>query len=55
MGDSVSACSGEILSLAIEGAESAALAAEPDNLVLRAARALATEAGLEGQALLHLL
>jgi len=55
MGDSVSACSGEILSLAIEGADSAALAAEPDNLVLRAARALATEAGLEGQALLHLL
>lgn len=55
MGDAVSACSGEILSLAIEGAEGAALAAEPDNLVLRAARALAAEAGLEGQALLHLL
>jgi 4-diphosphocytidyl-2-C-methyl-D-erythritol kinase len=55
MGDSVSACSGEILSLAIEGAEGAALAAEPDNLVLRAARVLAAEAGLEGQALLHLL
>ncbi|MCX7370417.1 MAG: 4-(cytidine 5'-diphospho)-2-C-methyl-D-erythritol kinase, partial [Alphaproteobacteria bacterium] len=34
MGDTVSARSGEILSLAIEGAESAALAAEPDNLVL---------------------
>ena len=55
MGDTVSACSGEILSLAIEGAEGGALDAEPDNLVLRAARALATEAGLEGQALLHLL
>lgn len=55
MGDTVSACSGEILSLAIEGAEGGALDAEPDNLVMRAARALATEAGLEGQALLHLL
>ena len=43
------------MSLAIEGAESGALAAEPDNLVLRAARALATEAGLEDHALLHLL
>ncbi|MFM7416001.1 MAG: 4-(cytidine 5'-diphospho)-2-C-methyl-D-erythritol kinase, partial [Alphaproteobacteria bacterium] len=31
-GDTVSACSGEILSLAIEGAEGAALDAEPDNL-----------------------
>jgi 4-diphosphocytidyl-2-C-methyl-D-erythritol kinase len=55
MGDTVSARSGEILSLAIEGSESAALDAEPDNLVLRAARALATEAGLEDHALLHLL
>ena len=55
MGDAVSACSGEILSLAIEGAEGAALGAEPDNLVLRAARALAQAAGFEGQALLHLL
>ena len=55
MGDTLSAASGEILSLAVEGAESAALKAEPDNLVLRAARALATEAGVEAQALLHLL
>ena len=55
MGDAVSACSGEILSLAIEGAEGGALAAEPDNLVLRAARRLAEAAGVEGQALLHLL
>jgi len=55
MGDTVSAASGEILSLAIEGAEGAALDAEPDNLVLRAARALTTAAGLEGHALLHLL
>jgi 4-diphosphocytidyl-2-C-methyl-D-erythritol kinase len=55
MGDTVSACSGEILSLAIEGAEGAALEAEPDNLVLRAARALAEAAGFEGHALLHLL
>jgi 4-diphosphocytidyl-2-C-methyl-D-erythritol kinase len=36
----------ETLSLALEGAEGAALAAEPDNLVLRAARLLAAEAGL---------
>jgi 4-diphosphocytidyl-2-C-methyl-D-erythritol kinase len=55
MGDTVSACSGEILSLAIEGAEGAALEAEPDNLVLRAARALAEAAGFEGHALLLLL
>jgi len=55
MGDTVSAASGEILSLAIEGAEGAALEAEPDNLVLRAARALTTASGLEGHALLHLL
>jgi 4-diphosphocytidyl-2-C-methyl-D-erythritol kinase len=55
MGDTVSACSGEILSLAIEGAEGAALEAEPDNLVLRAARAMAAAADLEGHALLHLL
>ncbi len=55
MGDTVSACSGEILSLAIEGAEGAALDAGPDNLVLRAARALAEAAGLEGYARLHLL
>lgn len=55
MGDTVSACSGEILSLAIEGAEGAALEAEPDNLVLRAACALAEATGLEGHALLHLL
>ncbi len=55
MGDAVHAHSGEILSLAIEGAEGAALAAEPDNLVLRAARALAEAAGLEGHALLYLL
>jgi len=55
MCDTVSACSGEILSLAIEGAEGAALGAEPDNLVLRAARALAAANDLEGHALLHLL
>jgi 4-diphosphocytidyl-2-C-methyl-D-erythritol kinase len=55
VGDAVRAGSGKILSLAIEGAEGAALAAEPDNLVLRAARALAAAAGLEGHGLLHLL
>jgi 4-diphosphocytidyl-2-C-methyl-D-erythritol kinase len=42
------------LSLALRGPEAAALAAEPDNLVLRAARALAQAAGIEPQAALVL-
>lgn len=43
--DVVSASPGDGLALAITGPEAAALAAEPDNLVLRAARALAAETG----------
>ncbi|MEN9499949.1 MAG: hypothetical protein RIS83_1768, partial [Pseudomonadota bacterium] len=46
---------GDALSLAIDGPESAALAAEPDNLVLRAARALAAAAGIDPLGLLHLI
>jgi 4-diphosphocytidyl-2-C-methyl-D-erythritol kinase len=42
------------LTLAIDGPFAAGLAAEPDNLVLRAARALATAAGLEPRAHLTL-
>jgi 4-diphosphocytidyl-2-C-methyl-D-erythritol kinase len=41
VGDEVSAAPADGLSLALEGPEAGALAAEPDNLVLRAARALA--------------
>ena len=41
IGDEVSAAPADGLSLALEGPEAGALAAEPDNLVLRAARALA--------------
>lgn len=40
--------------LALEGPEAGALAAEPDNLVLRAARALAVAAGRAGEARLRL-
>ena len=42
------------LSLALDGPFGAGLAAEPDNLVLRAARALATEAGITAGAALRL-
>jgi 4-diphosphocytidyl-2-C-methyl-D-erythritol kinase len=42
------------LTLALDGPEGAALAAEPDNLVLRAARALAAAAGVEPCAALAL-
>jgi 4-diphosphocytidyl-2-C-methyl-D-erythritol kinase len=44
----------EGLSLALEGPEAPALAAEPDNLVLRAARALAAAAGIAPRAALRL-
>lgn len=46
LGDQVSAEPAADLSLHLEGPFGAALTAEPDNLVLRAARALASEAGL---------
>lgn len=55
IGDSVMVAPGDALSLAIDGPESAALAAEPDNLVLRAARALAAAAGIDPLGLLHLI
>ncbi len=42
------------LSLALDGPQAGALAAEPDNLVLRAARALAAAAGLPALAALRL-
>ena len=43
--DRVTAAPGEGLTLTIEGPEAGGLAAEPDNLVLRAARLLAEAAG----------
>jgi 4-diphosphocytidyl-2-C-methyl-D-erythritol kinase len=46
VGDVVSATPAEGLSLALAGPGAGALQAEPDNLVLRAARALAAEAGI---------
>lgn len=52
--DVLSAVPAETLSLTMEGPFGAALAAEPDNLVLRAARALAEAAGLPARAALTL-
>ncbi len=46
IGDVLSAEPAETLSLRLAGPFAAGLAAEPDNLVLRAARALAAEAGV---------
>ncbi len=46
VGDRLSAAPAETLSLRVEGPFASGLAAEPDNLVLRAARALAVEAGV---------
>ncbi len=53
-GDTVTATTAGDLSLHLEGSFGAALTAEPDNLVLRAARALAREAGIPAQARLTL-
>lgn len=53
-GDAVEACPAEVLSLAVDGPQAAALAGEADNLVLRAARALAAAVGLEPAAALRL-
>lgn len=52
--DRLTAAPAEGLSLALEGPFGAALQAEPDNLVLRAARALATAAGVAPRAALTL-
>lgn len=54
VGDAVAAAPAAALSLAVEGPEAGALAAEPDNLVLRAARALARVAGVPARAALTL-
>ncbi|MBL6456511.1 4-(cytidine 5'-diphospho)-2-C-methyl-D-erythritol kinase [Belnapia sp. T6] len=53
-GDELAAAPAEGLSLRVEGPFGGALAAEPDNLVLRAARALAAAAGREAEAALTL-
>jgi 4-diphosphocytidyl-2-C-methyl-D-erythritol kinase len=50
IGDTLSAAPADTLSLRVTGRFAAGLAAEPDNLVLRAARALATEAGVSSGA-----
>ena len=54
IGDVVTATDAEALTLALAGPEGDALLAEPDNLVLRAARALAAAAGLPPRAALRL-
>lgn len=53
-GDVLEVAPAEGLALALAGPEAAALAAEPDNLVLRAARALAAAAGVPAGAALRL-
>jgi len=52
--DAVSARPAAALSLTVAGPQAAALVAEADNLVLRAARALAEAAGIPAHAALHL-
>ncbi|MBX9750527.1 MAG: 4-(cytidine 5'-diphospho)-2-C-methyl-D-erythritol kinase [Roseococcus sp.] len=52
--DRLTATPADALSLTLAGPFGASLAAEPDNLVLRAARALAAEAGVAAGAALHL-
>ena len=54
VGDWVSARAADALSLTVSGPFAATLADEPDNLVLRAARALATHAGVAPRAALQL-
>lgn len=54
IGDALDATPAEALSLTLDGPEAGALAAEPDNLALRAARALADAAGVAPQAALRL-
>ena len=49
VGDELTASPAEALTLEIDGPEGGALVAEPDNLVLRAARLLAAEAGRLGR------
>ena len=54
IGDRLTARPGGALSLEVTGTEAEALAGESDNLVLRAARALAEHAGIAAAAALHL-
>ncbi|HEY2131760.1 MAG TPA: 4-(cytidine 5'-diphospho)-2-C-methyl-D-erythritol kinase [Acetobacteraceae bacterium] len=54
IGDVLRAAPDRVLSLHIDGPFGGVLRAEPDNLVLRAARALAAERGIEPAASLHL-
>lgn len=54
IGDEVRAEAADDLSLVVEGEHAATLQAEPDNLVLRAARILAAEAGIAPRARLGL-
>ena len=54
VGDRVTATPADALELTLAGPEAGALAAEPDNLVLRAARALAQDTGATRGAALHL-
>jgi 4-diphosphocytidyl-2-C-methyl-D-erythritol kinase len=54
LGDTVRASPADALSLTVEGPFAPALAWEADNLVLRAARALAQQAGVRAGARLHL-
>jgi len=53
--DAVTAAPAEGLALAVDGPEADALAGEADNLVLRAARALAEAAGVQPRAALRLV
>ena len=54
VGDTITATPAETLSLTIDGPFAATLQSDPDNLVLRAARALAAHAGIEPNVQLRL-
>ncbi len=54
LADTLEAVPSDTLSLTVDGPQAGSLAAEPDNLVLKAARALAARAGVAPRAALHL-
>jgi len=54
LADTLDAAPADTLSLAVDGPQSGSLAAEPDNLVLKAARALAASTGVAARAALRL-
>jgi 4-diphosphocytidyl-2-C-methyl-D-erythritol kinase len=54
LADSLDAVPSDLLALAVDGPQAGALQSEPDNLVLKAARALAERAGVAPLAALHL-